>query len=237
MLVLLLFTASLATSGEFDLGVGYEPVVSCDRSTGTGKRVQVVWPTSEEGTAIKRRYSTDLGSTWNDVDSYAGTNESRLDTMATSNVFDGNTPPHMYFGWFTNAGTPSGANFRRSTSGNNVDSAAVAQAMPLDRPWLVCNTANLFLSYTDTTSGIKPYVKRAAISTLNWTTYSPVLVANPTSGATFVSSFPIATTHVNGQGDDVTYVMARQEYVGSPPDYFYNAIKVYKSTDHGANWA
>lgn len=99
--VLAVLAANIAVSAEYDLGVGYEPVVTADRmiaSTDTTKRVQVVWTTAD---TVRRTYSNNLGVTWVTSVPFGDDTEVNIDPIAACNLFGAQSPRHMYFGWYT----------------------------------------------------------------------------------------------------------------------------------------
>ncbi len=233
----MLCVSNLVAGDEFALGTGYEPVVNCDRVTDSqngNKRVQVVWVGI--GSTIQRRFTHNLGTSWQSTDTYQGPNASRLDSVAAANVGVGSTP-HMYFGWLDQVAPEAGITFFRSTSGNTLDNQVIAQSNPSDRPWLVCNSSSLYLSYSNSTSAPNAYVKRAAMTTgtISWSGTS-VLAGQPIAGTTLTSNFPIAT-HRDSAGNETVYLAMRQRKPGSVATLFDNSLRIRKSTDQSATWS
>ncbi len=233
----ILLVAGVAAGDEFALGTGYEPVINCDRVTdgqNANKRVQVVWVGTDLD--IKRRLSHNLGNSWQSTDTYQEQFVSRIDSFAAANVGVGSTP-HMYFGWFKEIHANPGAYFIRSTIGNTVDNEVIAQTTPCDRPWLVCNSSSLYLSYSNAPPDPDAYVKRAAMTTgtISWGG-SSVLAGEPILNTTLTSSFPVAT-HRESDGDESVYVAMRQRKPGSTATLFDNSLRIRKSTNQGATWS
>lgn len=171
--------AQQTTLPEAELGTGFEPVVNADRVTTdpTSQRVQFAWMISGATYEIKRRITHDLGANWQDPISFAGAFKTRGDPITACNVGGSAAPRHMYFGWYSEVGSATGAHFFRSIRGDDYDNDVFAQSGGTDRPWLVANSASLYLSY----NGLNlPYVKRAAIppgeQTITWNTFPTYLV-------------------------------------------------------------
>ena len=201
-----------------------------------------MWTT---GIDVIRTYSNDLGASWATAATFPGGVGNWIDPITACNIFGSQSPRHMYFGWYAQAGVDPGDRFNRSISDGNVDNTVVAQAQGVgitpDRPWLCCNTASLYLSYSNVAgTDPLPYVKRAAMpsgtGTISWTA-SAVQVASPLTGTAFVGSFPMAT-YVDSNGAESAYVITQQYTEEFPPlSVNKNVMRIYKSTNAGSSWS
>lgn len=234
---------------ELSIDDGFEPVISADRSTGTGKRVQIVYmgdATTYSEYSIRRTYSPDQGGSWVTPVIFAGDSEdvaNTRDPVACCNIADGNTPPCMYFGWLQD-GTLSGVSqpyYLISQSDNNVNSSGgvLIEAAEWDRPWLACNADTFYLAHNNTGTGAQVRVTSAPMvaesDPIAWPS-SSVGVATADSNCAFIGNFPIAA-QVDSDGNDVAYVLGRQYYTGagSPPLTTDNSVKVWRSSN-GGGW-
>jgi hypothetical protein len=200
------------TRPEQELGTGFEPVVNADRVTNDPllrQRVQFLWMTNDTF-QINRTITHNLGQSWLAAIPFPDT-KTRIDPFTACNVGGTADPRHMYFGWYSETGIPSGTHFLRSLRGDEFDHEVVAQSDGTDRPWLVANSASLYLSYNDNNSGT-PRVKRTAIppaeQEVTWPG-SPVPVGTPAGGTSFVPHFPVAT-YLGSIGAERTFVLVRQ---------------------------
>jgi hypothetical protein len=258
-------TDAQTLGNEIPVRTGFEPVVNSGRQ---GGRIQLVLMdnASSGGSPYYPIYweiSTDGGSTWSET-GFANTSQSRIDPVATCDIWSADNPRRMYFGWFTELGLGSndGTYFVRSLSGTSYDNGpslieAVGYGGP-DRPWLTANSASLYLSFHGGagTSDFG-YVKRAGIpsgtNAVDWSCTSdapnctPQLAMSPsptpapsaTPATDLVGNFPVAAHADSASPPNETVYMIARQYVtsGCAEAYFnLNSARIKRSTDQGVTW-
>ena len=233
--VICLSTSEGQTLGpEQQMGTGYEPAVNCDRivdTTNNNKRIQFVWM-DKYGTkqGIHWAISHDLGVTWPNQVVFRGTGV--IDPVATCDIWSTGSTREMYFGWLGTPQSAQTAEFQRSPSGTFVDQSSVMGAG--DRPWLVANTASLYLSLHLGDTG---YVKWAAVPNgsgfVNWSG-SAIQVFTPDNNTNLVGEFPVATHRDTATPpNEQAFLMAREYGTSSGTNF----IRIKRSTNQGVNWS